>query len=66
MTILPLAPAAQGKDPGSGNTVVPEPGMFRGLGDPLTPLIVVTGPPKQSHCNLCSYAFCSPFFVPDK
>ena len=45
--VLPLAPAAHGKDPGSGNTVVPDPGNVNGFGDPLTPVSDVTGFPKK-------------------
>ena len=45
--VLPLAPAAHGKDPGSGNTVVPDPGNVKGFGDPLTPVSDVTGFPKK-------------------
>ena len=48
---LPLAPAAHGKDPGSGNTVVPDPGNVKGFGDPLTPVSDVTGFPKKQSCN---------------
>ena len=44
---LPLAPAAHGKDPGSGNTVVPDPGNVKGFGDPFTPVNDVTGFPKK-------------------
>ena len=43
---LPRAPAAQGKDPGRGNTVVPEPGNVRGFGAPLMPLRDATGLPN--------------------
>ena len=42
---LPLAPAAHGKEPGKGKTVVPDPGIVRGFGEPLTPVREVTGLP---------------------
>ena len=46
---LPLAPAAHGKDPGSGNTVVPDPGKVNGFGDPFTLASDVTGLPNQKY-----------------
>ena len=45
---LPLAPAAHGKEPGKGKTVVPDPGIVRGFGEPLTPVREVTGLPFKN------------------
>ena len=60
---LPRAPAAHGNEPGSGNTVVPEPGKLKGFGLPLTPLMEVTGFPTMKNVSISAHYSKSQIFV---